>query len=97
MNTLLNQQLDELLSKSTFGKLKCESALRVSAATLYRAAADEITATTVVCDLEAADSDSFELLVQEIADEYGLEATIRQRQPGSASVRFTRVEAARRA
>jgi len=89
MNKLLNQQLDEVLTGSGFrAHLKCEGALRVGAGTLCRAAPGEITATTVVCDLQGADLDSLKSLVQEIADEYGLEASIQQ-QPGSYSVRYT--------
>ena len=89
MNKLLNQQLDEVLTNSSLrARLNCEGALRVGAGTLCRAAAGEITATTVVCDVQGADLDSLESLVEDIADEYGLEASIQQR-PGSYSVRFT--------
>ncbi len=91
MNKLLNQQLAEVLTGAGFrsqSHLKCEGALRVGAGTLCRAAPGEITATTVVCDLQGADLDTFESLVQDIADEYGLEAGILQR-AGSYSVRFT--------
>jgi hypothetical protein len=89
MNTLLQHQLNELLTDiSTRSKLKCESALRVGAATLCRGKPGQITATTVVCDISADDLEAFGLLVADIADEYGLEASIRQ-QPGSCSVRFT--------
>jgi hypothetical protein len=90
MNKLLNQQLDEVLIGSGFrARLECEEALRVGAGTLCRAAPGEITATTVVCDLQGADLDAFESLVEEIGDEYGLEASIQQ-QVGSYSVRYTR-------
>ncbi len=90
MNNLLNQQLDELLTNARIPStnLRCEGALRVGAATLYRAAPHEITATTVVCDLEGADMHTFQSLIQEIADDYGLDAGIQQ-QLGSCSVRFT--------
>ncbi len=93
MNNLLNQQLDELLTGSQLRgpKLQCESALRVGAATLCRAAPSEITATTVECNLEGANLDTFASLVQEIADEYGLEASVHQhnQQQAACSVRFT--------
>ncbi len=92
MNKLLNQQLAEVLTGAGFrprSRLNCEGALRVGAGTLCRAAPGEITATTVVCDLPGADLDTFEWLVQDIADEYGLEANIQQQQAGSYSVRFT--------
>jgi hypothetical protein len=89
MNTLLQQQLNELLTdSSTRSKLTCESALRVGAATLHRGRPGEITATTVVCDVAADDVEAFASLVSEIGDEYGLETRIQQR-PGSYSVRFT--------
>jgi hypothetical protein len=89
MNKLLNQQLDELLTNSavTSTDLECESALRVGAATLCRAP-NEITATTVVCNVADADFVIFDSLVQDITDEYGLEAIIKW-QPGGYSVRFT--------
>jgi len=93
MNKLLNQQLDELLTTSTSqANLKCEGALRVGAATLCRALPTEITATTVLCLTGGADADAFRSVVQDIADEFGLDATIRQQQEqqASCSVRFTR-------
>ena len=90
MAKLLNQQLGEILVSAGFTTtLKCESALRVAAATLFRAAPHEITATTIVCDLQGGDADTFEWLVQEIADEYVLQVRIRE-QPESYSVRFSR-------
>jgi hypothetical protein len=91
MNTLLNQQLDELLNNSSnpATDLQCEGALRVGAATLRRAAAGAIAATTVVCALADSDLDAFDWLVQDIADEYEVDASIHE-QSGSYSVRFTR-------
>jgi hypothetical protein len=94
MNNLLNEQLDEVLSKSASGAtLEYERALRVGAETLCRARVGEITATTVVCNIEDDEIDAVEWLVSDIVDEYGLEASIRRQQPGSYSVRFTRPEA----
>jgi hypothetical protein len=90
MNTLLQRQLNELLTdSSTRSKLKCESALRVAAATLCRGGPREITATTVVCDVAADDFEAFASLVTDIADEYGLETSSIRRRPNSYSVRFT--------
>jgi hypothetical protein len=91
MNKLLNQQLDELFANSPIAntKLGLEGVLRVGAGTLSRAAHGEITATTVVCDVRGADVEEFECLVQDIADEFGLDVRIQQ-QPCSWSVRFTR-------
>jgi hypothetical protein len=90
MNKLLHQQLDELLTNSPAisSDLECESALRVGAATLCHAAPNQITATTVVCNLKDADFGRFESLVQDVADDYGLEASI-QWHAGAYSVRFT--------
>jgi hypothetical protein len=90
MNNLLKEQLDEVLSKSASGAtLEYERALRVGAETLCRARAGEITATTVVCNIPDDEIHAVESLVDDIADEYGLEACIRWQQPGSFSVRFT--------
>jgi hypothetical protein len=89
MNSLLFRQVDELLARATGRRaLGCEGALRVGAATLCNGIAGEITATIVVCAVDAADVESFEALVAEISDEFGLEATISQHS-GSRSVRFT--------
>ena len=88
MNILLKQQLDELLARcNSDTDLQCERALRVGAATLRRAAPNEITATTVVCTLARSNLGTLEALVQDIADEYGVDASI-QKQAGSYSVRF---------
>ncbi len=69
--------------------LACEPQLRVAAATLSRAPADEITAATVVGILGADDLSSFARLIGELADQYGLEAST-EMTVGSFSVRFTR-------
>ncbi|MBV9356937.1 MAG: hypothetical protein JO023_15600 [Chloroflexi bacterium] len=68
--------------------LACEPQLRVAAATLSRASADEIAATTVVGIIGADDLTSFECLVDELAGEFELEATT-EIGVGSFSVRFT--------
>jgi hypothetical protein len=89
MNNLLYGQIDELLNRSwSHTGLRCESALRAAAGTLSRGAWGEITATSVVCDLAGDEVDGFESLVADIADEYGVEASIRHH-PGWYSVRFT--------
>ena len=90
MNNLLIQQLHELLPNPTPSThLKCEGALRVAAATLCRLEPNELTATTVVCDLSDGDFDELHLLVQEIADEYGVDASIQHQRASSYSVRLT--------
>jgi hypothetical protein len=90
MNRLLAQQLDELLNApgERYG-FAWESALRVGAATLMRAVGDEITSTTVVGVLGNDDQMAFEALVADLANEFGLDVTIRQND-GSFSVRFSR-------
>jgi hypothetical protein len=90
MNSLLSQQLDELLNTSSnpATDLQCEGALRVGAATLRRGAPSDISATTVVCTLSDSYLGILDWLVQEIADEYEVNASI-QEQSGSCSVRFT--------
>ena len=94
MNNLLQEQLDEVLTLcASRATLACERALRVGAKTLYRAALGEITATTVVCNLAIDQIAALESLAAEIANEYGLEATMRQQQSGSWSVRFAWPEA----
>src|ERR1051326_712440 len=89
MNSLLYRQLDELLARAASRNvLACEGALRVGAATLRNGAPGEISATTVVCDVDVAEAEPLEALVAGIADEFGLEARIKQH-PSSYSVRFT--------
>jgi hypothetical protein len=72
--------------------LACEAQLRVAAATLSRASTDEITAATVVGIIGADDLTSFERLIGELADEFGLEAAV-EIAVGSFSVRFKRCAA----
>jgi hypothetical protein len=89
MNSLLYRQLDQLLARAASPSvLACEGALRVGAATLRTGAAGEISATTVVCDVNVAEAERLEALVAGIADEFGLETRIKKH-PGSYSVRFT--------
>lgn len=63
--------------------------LRVAARMLSRSSADEMTATTVVGALGPDGIDAFRGLVQAIADDYQLTATITFH-VGSFSVRFDR-------
>jgi hypothetical protein len=70
-------------------RLACESQLRVAAATLARASADEVIATTAVGVLGADDLATFNSVVAAMQDDFGLEARVRLR-VGSFSVRFTR-------
>ena len=90
MNEMLAKQLDDVLTEPARAQhLSIEAQLRVAAATLDRAATDEITATTVVGILGADDVSAFKTLVNEIADEFELDPTTRLH-VGSFSVRFSR-------
>jgi hypothetical protein len=91
MNSRLASQLHETLSEPSREPAN-ENALRVTATTLSRARADEMTATTVVGTLGRDDAEMFRELVQEIADEYGLQAKVTFT-IGSFSVRFERSDA----
>lgn len=89
MNNFLHQQLEELLSNTPDSTgLGFENALRAGAATLRRAAASPITATTVVCDVPGDEIEQFLLVAADIATEYGLDASVRHN-AGSYSVRFS--------
>jgi hypothetical protein len=90
MNKLLDEQIHELLRRSNgraFGERERARALRVAAATLWRGLSDAITATTVVCDVADGQLDAVVTLVADIAEEYGVDASVQQQQ-GCCSVRF---------
>jgi hypothetical protein len=91
VNTLLVDQLHEALADSgPRHGLAAESSLRVAAATLAHASPGEMTATRVIGTLGRDDLESFEALLAEIADEYGLESRFETR-GGSFAVRFSRL------
>jgi DNA-binding response OmpR family regulator len=69
-----------------------EKPLRVAASTLSRARVEEMTATTVVGTLGRDDEELFRELVEEMAEEYALHASITLNN-GSFSVRFERSDA----
>ena len=69
--------------------LAAEGPLRVAAATLAHAAANEIIATTSVGVIGADDRGEIQRLAAEIADEFDLDMTLRL-SLGSYSVRFSR-------
>lgn len=90
MNNLLTNQIQEVLSGSTrCAGLPCEGPLRVAAATLASAEADEISATTVVGVVGGDDLSTFRTLVADIAEEFDLDARVRAG-VASFSVRFSR-------
>ncbi len=88
MNQLLTTQLDQALSEASCPNgLSCAGPLRAAAATLSRAGSDEIPATRVIGVLGADDLPAFRALVADIAEEFGVDASIRLH-VGSFSVRF---------
>jgi hypothetical protein len=90
MTPVLTRQLDDILGRpDARPTLKCESQLRVAAATLRHARPGEITATTVVGVLGRDDQDAFNTLLAEIASEHDLDARVRLH-VGSYAVRFSR-------
>jgi hypothetical protein len=90
LNPFLARDLADILREPTpRDQLDNEGPLLVAARMLSHAAEYEMTATTVVGVLGRDDVDEFRALVQDIADEFGLEATV-QLKVGSFSVRFSR-------
>ena len=90
MNPSLARDLEDILNKPTpDAELANESPLRVAASMLSRAPTHEMTATTVVGILGRDNVEAFIALVHDIADEYGLDATVTVK-VGSFSVRFER-------
>ena len=90
MKNLLAQQLDEVLGQANVrAGLACAGPLRVGAATLSRAEADDVTATTVVSAIGLDDREALEALAAEIAAEYDLDADV-SFGATSFSVRFSR-------
>jgi hypothetical protein len=86
----LAQQIEEVLSgPDRLEGLARGGQLRVAAAALARAPSSEITATTVVGAIGLDDVRSIEALIDEICDEFALDASVRFGS-GSFSVRFSR-------
>jgi hypothetical protein len=91
VNPSLARDLEGILKKpAAHVELASESLLRVAASMLSRAPTHEMTATTVVGVLGRDDVEAFRALVHDIADEYGLDATVTLK-VGSFSVRFERL------
>ena|SRR5436305_5383058 len=88
--TLALQVTDILDQQPQRVELACEGALVVAARMLSGAAEDAMTATTVVGVLGRDDVDEFRSLVQDIAEEFNLDAEVRLKM-GSFSVRFSRL------
>jgi hypothetical protein len=90
VNPSLARDLEGILNKPAahVGRAS-ESPLRVAASMLSRARTHDMTATTVVGVLGRDDVEAFRALVHDIANEYGLAATVTVK-VGSFSVRFER-------
>jgi poly(3-hydroxybutyrate) depolymerase len=91
-NPTLALQVTDILAGPARPELACERALVVAARMLDGAAEHAMTATTVVGVIGRDDVDEFRSLVQDIAEEFGLDAEIRLK-TGSFSVRLSRLSA----
>jgi hypothetical protein len=90
VNPSLVREVAAILNpRSTHEELAPTGQLLVAARMLSNAAADEMSTTTVVGVLTNYDIDEFRSLVESIAEEFGLRATVRLT-AGSFSVRFSR-------
>ena len=90
LNPFLARDLADILREPTpRDTLVNEGPLLVAAHMLSHAAEYEMTATTVVGVLGRDDAHALRSLIQDIADEFGLAATIKLK-VGSFSVRFSR-------
>jgi hypothetical protein len=90
VNQLLNRQISEAIGgDASPNGLACERSVRVAAATLGNAPRSDVSSTMVVGVLGPDDEDSFRQMVEAIAHENRLDATIKLR-GGSFSVRFAR-------
>ena len=87
---LVHRQVSENLNAARpLDALTCESSLRVAAAAVGHASAQQITATQVVSTLGSDDPTQIETLAEQLATEFGLHAELRAR-GNSFSVRFSR-------
>ena len=83
-------RVTNILAAPARPELRTEGALVVAARMLSGSPDYAMTATTVVGVLGRDDVDEFRSLVQDIADEFGLNAVVRLK-TGSFSVRFSRL------
>jgi hypothetical protein len=90
--TLARERAQILGDPDAPAELASAGHLLVAARMLHSAAEDEMTATTVVGVLGDDDIDAFRALVQEIAQDFDLEASVKLK-PGSFSIRFSRAHA----
>jgi hypothetical protein len=89
LNPTLALQVADILAEPAHPELACQGALVVAARMLSEASEYAMTATTVVGVLGRDDAEEFRSLVQDIAEEFDLDASITLK-TGSFSVRFSR-------
>ncbi|SRR6266511_564841 len=89
LNPTLALQVTDILARSARPEPAWYGALVVAARMLSDASEYATTATTVVGVLGHDDAEEFESLVQNIAEEFGLDTSVRLKL-GSFSVRFSR-------
>ena len=89
LNPTLALQVTDILAEPARPDLASQGALVVAARMLSDASEDAMTATTVVGVLGRDDAEEFRSLVQDIAEEFGLDAAVTLK-TGSFSVRFSR-------
>jgi hypothetical protein len=90
--TFALQLTDILAGPVPHAELASQAALVVAARMLSDAGEYAMTATTVIGVLGCDDADEFRSLVQDIAEEFGLDASVTLKR-GSYSVRFSRLPA----
>ena len=87
---LVHRHVSEIVTAARpLEALTCEPSLRVAAAAVGHASAQQITATEVVSTLGSDDPIQIETLVDQLATEFGVHAELRTR-GNSFSVRFSR-------
>ncbi|MBV9357537.1 MAG: hypothetical protein JO023_18650 [Chloroflexi bacterium] len=89
VHTSLAHEIEEILSEPGRTRGACQRQLIVAARMVSRAPAGGTTAATVVGVLGRDDPDALRMVVRDICDEFGLDATVGL-QLGSFSVRFFR-------
>jgi hypothetical protein len=82
-------QLDEVLRVAVPSGLRLERSVRAAAAALANSTTSMITTTTLVGVLGPDDQPAFRALIDDLVDEYGLNASI-ELEPGWYAVRFSR-------
>lgn len=89
VNPTVAMQVADILARPTPAELACQGALVVAARMLIDTSEYAMTATTVVGLLGNTDAEDFESLVQDIAQEFGVDASVTLKK-GSFCVLCTR-------